>query len=109
MFFTLIFGTILPALYPLALFGILAQYTADRLLLTHFYRMPPKYSEQLTLQNINLMFMAPILGLMVNFWAFGNRQMFENKIDAISTQGEISYSHHILTHSANMPVYPHLE
>ena len=71
--------------------------------------MPPKYSEQLTLQNINLMFLAPILGLMVNFWAFGNRQMFENKIDAISTQGEISYSHHVLTHLSSMPIYPHLE
>lgn len=55
------------------------------------------------------MILAPILGLMVNFWAFGNRQMFENKIDGISTYGELIYSHHTLTHTANMPIYPHLE
>ena len=40
---------------------------------------------------------------MIQFWSFGNRQMFENKIDPIKTYGEVTLSHHL--HS---PGYDHL-
>jgi hypothetical protein len=49
IFFTVMFGSMLPILYPIALVGIVIQLTMDKLLLTYFYRLPPKYSEKLTI------------------------------------------------------------
>ena len=43
---------------------------------------------------------------MVSFWAFSNRQMFENKIGAVVTYGEITYSHHLLS-SKEWPAHTH--
>ena len=45
LFFTIAFGSILPILYPVALVACLVQYMTDKLFLTYFYRLPPKYSE----------------------------------------------------------------
>jgi len=108
VFVTLMLGPMLPLLYPVALVSIVVQYFTDKVFLTYFFRLPPKYSERLTLQNIKMMLAAPVLGLMVNYWAFGNRQMFENKTDTISTMGEVTYSHHLITHMSTMPSYTHL-
>ena len=81
----------------------------DKLLLTYFYRLPPKYSEKLTIQNIMLMLFAPILGLMVNYWAFSNRQMFSNTaIDSISSVNEITISHHTINNISQVPIYSHM-
>jgi hypothetical protein len=109
VFITLILGPMLPLLYPIALLAIVVQYFTDKIFLTYFFRLPPKHSEKLTLQNIKLMVLAPILSLMVNYWSFGNRQMFENKIDPISTLGEVTYSHHLVTDSTTLPAYTHLK
>ena len=108
VFVTLMLGPMLPLLYPVALLAIIIQYFTDKIFLTYFFRLPPKYSERLTLQNIKIMLAAPILGLMINYWAFGNRQMFENKTDAISTLNEVTYSHHLVTDSSTMPSYTHV-
>lgn len=95
IFFTIMFGSMLPILYPISLVGIVIQLVMDKLLLTYFYRLPPKYSEKLTIQNIMLMLFAPILGLMLNYWAFGNRQMFSNAlVDSIGSANAITFSHH---------------
>lgn len=81
----------------------------DKLFLTYFYRLPPKYSEQLTLLSIETMIFAPLASLMVSYWAFGNRQMFDNKIDPISTFNEITMSHHTLkTWDKTDSDFPHL-
>ena len=40
---------------------------------------------------------APFLGLLVAFWAFGNRQMFSNKIDRLTSQDDVILSHHLIT------------
>jgi len=42
------------------------------------------------------MIFAPLISLGVSYWAFGNRQMFDNKIDKISSFNEITMSHHTL-------------
>jgi hypothetical protein len=109
VFITLILGPMMPLLYPIALVAVIVQYFTDKIFLTYFFRLPPKYSERLTIQNIKMMLLAPILSLMVNYWAFGNRQMFENKIDAISTYGEVTYSHHLLKPGSFMPHLYHLK
>jgi hypothetical protein len=44
VFTCLIFGPALPILYFVGLVAIGVQYFIDRLALTYFYRLPPKYS-----------------------------------------------------------------
>ena len=85
VFICLIFGPAMPLLYFISLFALAIQYTTDRLLLTYFYRIPPKFSEKLTLQNIRIISFVPIFSLMFTFWAFTNKQMFDNKIDPIES------------------------
>ena len=110
IFFTIMFGSMLPILYPISLVGIVIQLVMDKLLLTYFYRLPPKYSEKLTIQNIMLMLFAPILGLMINYWAFGNRQMFSNAlVDAVGSTHAITFSHHTLNNTNQVQyLYGHL-
>lgn len=109
LFFTITFGPILPILYPIGLASALVQYLTDKLFLSYFYRLPPKYSEELTLQIIETMMFAPLISLLVSYWAFGNRQMFENKIDPVQTFNQLTYSHHTLMRSGSMPDYAHLK
>ena len=49
VFMVIIFAPMLPILYPIAIGSLILQYLTDKLFLTYFYRLPPKYSEDLTL------------------------------------------------------------
>jgi len=57
----------------------------DRLTLTYFYRLPPKFSEKLTLQIVRVLAVAPLFSMLVAFWLYTNKQMFDNRIDKIIT------------------------
>jgi len=78
VFITLIFGPALPVLYIISLISIGSAYFIDRLALTYFYRLPPKYSDKLTLLNLKIMSFAPIISLIYTFWLYDNQQMFGN-------------------------------
>lgn len=69
----------------------------ERLSLTYFYRIPPKFSDKLTLLNIKIMSFAPISSLFLTFWLHTNKQMFDNKIDPVKSQGELTLSHHLVS------------
>ena len=96
VFITLIFGPALPILYVISLITIGSAYFIDRLALTYFYRLPPKYSEKLTLLNLKIMSFAPIISLFYTFWLYNNQQMFSNQIDPIDNQNDLVLSHHTL-------------
>lgn len=49
VFSCLIFGQALPMLYVLGLFALTIQYIIDRMSLTYFYRLPPKFKAKLTI------------------------------------------------------------
>ena len=85
VFITLIFGPALPILYVISLFSICCQYIIDRLTLAYFYRLPPKFSDELSYLCIRTMQVAPLPSLIFTYWLYGNRQMFDNKIDPIKT------------------------
>jgi len=72
VFITLIFGPALPILYVISPFQYV-QYFIERLTLAYFYRIPPKFSDKLTLLNIKIMQFAPIPSLMFTFWLYGNK------------------------------------
>lgn len=93
---SIVFGGGMPILYFIGLIAIAFQYFSDRLVLTYFYRMPPKYTERLTLGTIKLISFAPMVGLSLLCWQYTNMQMFDNKIDHLSTQDEVRLSHHFI-------------
>jgi hypothetical protein len=72
LFITVFLGAAFPMFYAIALVAIIVQYTVERYTLARFYRLPPKFSLDLTLQNINLLSYAPLFNLLICFWFFGN-------------------------------------
>jgi len=59
VFITLIFGSVFPILYWISLCSIGTQYVVERMSLTYFYRLPPKFTEAITIQNLEIMGWAP--------------------------------------------------
>ena len=51
----------------------------ERYTLAKFYRLPPKFSLDLTYWNIEILAGAPICMLAIAFWMLGNHQMFNNQ------------------------------
>ena len=94
VFITIFFGSALPILYIITCWSILCQYVFERLTLAYFYRLPPKFNDQLTLLNIKLMQLATIPSLLLTFWLYGNNQMFGNRIDSFTNEDEVTLSHH---------------
>ena len=45
---SMIYGTVMPLLYPITLLALFIYYTLDRLLVFYFYREPPTFDESLT-------------------------------------------------------------
>jgi hypothetical protein len=60
VFITLIFGSVFPILYFIALCSIGTQYIVERLSLTYFYRLPPKFTEAITIHHLEIMSWAPL-------------------------------------------------
>lgn len=91
------FGPAFPHLYFIGLISVFNFYIMERLTLTYFFRIPPKFNESLTLQIISNISWIPIFSLMLSFWMYTNVQMFSNTIDEVDSQSQITYSHHMLT------------
>ena len=60
LFITLSLGLAFPILYPVALFAILLQYIVERYTLAVLYRLPPKFSLDMTTWNLHILALAPI-------------------------------------------------
>lgn len=95
LFITLTLGLSFPILYPIALFSIIIQYIVERYTLAVFYRLPPKFSLDMTTWNIHILMLAPVYALSVIFWQLGNRQMFDNReVGQYDRLDETYQSHH---------------
>ena len=68
MLVILIMGSCMPAFYLLGIIALACQYIVDRLMLSYFYRIPPMYSEILTLETIDLMKYVTPINLIMLFW-----------------------------------------
>jgi hypothetical protein len=79
LFITIVFGAAFPLFYSLALFAIIIQYVVERYTLAVFYRLPPKFSLDLTETNARVMTYAPLWSMGICFWMFGNHQMFSSE------------------------------
>lgn len=97
IFVCLLLGGSMPILYFIGMIAIAFQYLCDRLTLAYFYRLPPMYTERLTIGTLELASFVPLLGLSLLFWQYTNMQMFDNEIDTITTQDEVRLSHHSIS------------
>jgi len=95
LFITLALGMAFPIFYPIALFAITIQYIVERYTLAMFYRLPPKFSLDLTEQNGQVLSFGPLVGIILGFWMLGNKQMFSNnKTASINRITDVPPSHH---------------
>ena len=91
----ILMGCCMPAFFLLGILALSIQYIMDRLTLCYFYRLPPMYSEFLTLQTLDFMKYLPPISLTMLFWQFTNKQFFGNSIDPIDNIDEVRLSHHL--------------
>lgn len=89
-----ILGGCMPAFYLIGIVAIATQYTVDRVSLAYHYRLPPMYSEILTLGTLEMMSWIPLVTLIMLFWCYTNNQMFDNIITPINFEDEVRLSHH---------------
>ena len=109
LFIAIVIGPILPLLYPIGFIALVVQYITEKVSLDRFYRLPKKQDESLTIINIKMLMASPFLALSLSIWAMGNRQMFDNVIDPIQSQGDIVLSHHLIGNWNHMiPDYTHV-
>lgn len=94
MMICFIFGGCMPAFYLIGMLAIAVQYTVDRVALAYHYRLPPSYSEILTLGILEMMSWIPLVTLCLMFWQYTNMQMFDNVIGPIEFQDEVRLSYH---------------
>lgn len=73
LFIAIVIGPILPLLYPIGFIALVVQYITEKVSLDRFYRLPKKQDESLTIINIKMLMIAPMLGLSLSIWALGNR------------------------------------
>lgn len=66
----------------------------DRWTLAYFYKLPPMYNDELTKSMLRIISFVPIFSLSILFWQSTNKQMFDNKIDKIKTEGDVRPSYH---------------
>jgi len=72
LFMTICLGCQFPLLYMIALLAIVLQYIVERYTLAVFYRLPAKFSLELTELNPTLLNYAPLIGTALAFWSLGN-------------------------------------
>ena len=93
---TLVFGMAFPMFYMICLFGVVIQYITERYTLAVWYRLPPKFSLDLTELNVYLLIICPIWASGLCFWIIGNQQLFGYQVDEMDSKNQVVLSHHTL-------------
>ena len=73
LFISICLGTAFPIFYIIALFAIIIQYIVERYTLAVFYRLPPKFSLDITEKNNLILAFGPVFGFALSFWMLGNK------------------------------------
>jgi hypothetical protein len=88
------YGSILPILFPIALFQIFYFYAVERLMVYYSYMKPPTYDDLLTRRTIETLTYAPIFFLLIGAIAFSNQQVFMNYVPKLDPEEVYPLSHH---------------
>ena len=96
VFITMMFGTGLPILFPLASFSLLTMYMLEKYEIYYVFQQPPAYDEKLNNSFLNNIDKAPIFLLSFGYWFLTNLQMQTNDfLEPIETQKDTFKSEHI--------------
>jgi len=85
IYVTMMYGLGLPMLFPIAILSFFIFWLTERYQIAYCYQLPPAMDDRMTQNAMNLLSYTPILFLLNGFWMLGNRQMFENVVNQIST------------------------
>lgn len=97
LFITMCLGTAFPIFYTISLFAIIIQYIVERYTLAVFYRLPPKFSLDITEMNNLILAFGPLFGFGMSFWMLGNKQMFTgDKVEPLSRINGTEKSNHTI-------------
>ena len=78
-FVTMMFGSSLPVLFPIALASFVVLFVVEIWMLHYGYRQPPQYDETLNNFVLEVMRYAPLFLLSFSYWFFSSKQLFRNK------------------------------
>ena len=68
IFVTMMYGTALPILFPIAAMSFLVIYIKEVYMLYYVYKAPPTYDEKLNEQVVQVFRIAPFILLGFGFW-----------------------------------------
>lgn len=71
-FVTLMYGTALPILYPIAMINFIVLFCIERLLVFYYYKQPPAFDMKMTMSTLSIMILAPIIYMAMSFWFLSN-------------------------------------
>lgn len=93
---TLIYGTGLPLLYPIAALSLIWYYYLETTMLHYVARMPPQYDNSLNQRVYGAMFIvAPSMLLAFSYWMLSNKQLLTNDdLNPIQKRGD-TFSQHL--------------
>ena len=95
-FVTLMYGSGLPLLYPIALTSYIVLYCIEKCLLLRSYKMPPEFDEKLSKSALRMMRWASILAFGVGYWMLSNQQIFYNTLAPVDNSQSVPYTQHII-------------
>ena len=75
LFVTLMFGTAIPLLFPIAFLSFIVIYVLETFALFRIYRKPIDYDVKLHSQVLNFIQFGAIISLAFSFWQLSNLQL----------------------------------
>ena len=81
--FAMIYGSAMPIVFPIVLFGITNFSVSEKLAIIYFYKKPPTIDSKVSNLAIELLTRPPVYGMMFATWVMGNQAMFTNLVSPI--------------------------
>lgn len=79
IYISFMYGLFIPALFPIAAFGILNMYVVEKFALLYYYRKPPMYDDKLQKDALKVLRFAPVPMFILGYWAMGSPAIFFNE------------------------------
>jgi len=98
-FVTLMYGTGLPILFFISLFAFIILYFVERICIFYYYKQPPMFGDEMTVNVLRILNWAPLLYMIIGFWMLGNKQIFSNVTFPIVDSHEIRKSGHLMIYN----------
>jgi hypothetical protein len=105
VFVTMLFGTGMPVLFPIATMSFLLLYIVEKFMLYYGYREPPQFGEELNDQALKTMKYAPVLLLSFGFWMLSSRQLIHNKLLIPKVRKSVPYDSNHWWYKSLDPVF----